>query len=201
MNRLAVIAALSFAAAVFAVRGSEDYVFSLSWSPAFCADTRHDSVPECRQHQGFFVHGLWPQGNEASACDRDVRVPDDTIARMLPIMGERSLIIHEWRKHGACTGSSPEAYFGTVERLWRQLQFPPAYTAPSTSFTTSAEALQKAFIEAAPALATADFTAVCRGGELREIRVCLNGRLSPVPCHPMRSSCSGSILVRGTAQP
>ena len=42
------------------------YLFTLSWSPQFCATTRRETA-ECQVHGGnFVVHGLWPEFKNGS---------------------------------------------------------------------------------------------------------------------------------------
>ena len=96
------------------------YVLSLSWSPQYCARALGHE-PQCARPNAFVVHGLWPQYERGypSDCRTNARVAEATIERMLPIMPSRRLVIHEWRAHGSCSGSSPHAYFADVERDYR----------------------------------------------------------------------------------
>jgi ribonuclease T2 len=72
------------------------------------------------------VHGLWPNraGVSVNRQPTDCAGPplDDLPAplqvelqRFMP--GGPGLARYEWRKHGACSGLSPEAYFTTLTRL------------------------------------------------------------------------------------
>ena len=99
------------------------YVLSLSWSPQYCAQARGHE-PQCARPYAFVVHGLWPQYERGypSDCRTHARVAEATIDRMLPIMPSRSLVIHEWRAHGSCSGSSPHAYFADVERAYNSIR-------------------------------------------------------------------------------
>ena len=61
----------------------------------------------------FIVHGLWPQYRRGwpDYCDVDTAyVPEELIGEMLDIMPSRRLIIHQWRKHGTCSGLDPDDY-------------------------------------------------------------------------------------------
>jgi ribonuclease T2 len=181
-----------------AQRTNTPYTLSLSWSPAYCADTRHDRDAECRQSRGFIVHGLWPKHDDenSGACDHDTRVSDDTLKRMLPIMGSRGLVIHEWRKHGACSGLDPDAYFARMATASQRIRIPPHYAQPPGPFTTTVNSLRADFTTANPAVSADDVTPVCRNGALQEVRVCLDGDLNPASCGRPRQSCSGSFVVQ-----
>ncbi|MFX5574808.1 hypothetical protein ABTD77_20430, partial [Acinetobacter baumannii] len=72
---------------------------------------------------GFVVHGLWPQyqnGGWPENCSTE-RVSEQMIGRMLDIMPSRQLVIHEWRKHGTCSGQSADDYFGTIRKSFTGL--------------------------------------------------------------------------------
>jgi len=81
------------------------YVFSLSWSPEYCAGSPGGgSSTQCNGERqfGFVVHGLWPQNERGypQSCSCNSRVNKEMILRMLPIMPSEQLIRHEWKKHG-----------------------------------------------------------------------------------------------------
>jgi len=123
--------------------GKPEYVFALSWQPAFC-ETKA-SKPECKaQSPGefdathFTLHGLWPQPNgnfycQVSASDKandnpahwadlpPVDLDANTRAELDQVMpGTASkLERHEWIKHGTCYGKSQQEYFSDALKLMR----------------------------------------------------------------------------------
>jgi ribonuclease T2 len=117
--------------------GSFDfYLLSLSVAPAFCAlSPANQAKQECQDlsDQAFeqtplTVHGLWPNraGVSVNRQPHDCggpplgTLPDGLqgdLGRYMP--GGPGLEAHEWRKHGTCSGLSPEAYFTTVVNLAR----------------------------------------------------------------------------------
>src|SRR5271170_2551842 len=81
------------------------YLFTLSWSPQFCATTHREMV-ECEAHGGnFVVHGLWPEFKNGSwPSDCSVEPGPANLDAQAEIMPDPSLAAHEWKKHGACSG-------------------------------------------------------------------------------------------------
>ncbi|WP_158284214.1 ribonuclease [Azospirillum sp. TSO22-1] len=135
----AFVIAGTIAAAVWqagpAAAGSNEYVFSLSWQPAFC-ETRPQKTecksmtPDRYDAANVVLHGLWPQGAQFCgvpayivALDNDpgrwldmpeVAMKPETrqeLATYMPGVAS-GLHLHEWYKHGTCSGLSPDGYFG-----------------------------------------------------------------------------------------
>src|SRR4051812_35381200 len=81
------------------------YAVALSWSPSFCA-TRGDNA-ECDRSRplGFVMHGLWPQyaNGYPESCSNE-RLPADVRAKYASLFPSPTLIDHEWKKHGTCSG-------------------------------------------------------------------------------------------------
>jgi ribonuclease T2 len=123
--------------------GKPDYIFSLSWQPAFC-ETKPDKT-ECKAEtvdgfdaSHFTLHGLWPEPNGnfycgVSAADKandspahwqdlpPVELDAPTRRELDQVMpGTASqLERHEWIKHGTCSGLSQQAYFSEALALMR----------------------------------------------------------------------------------
>jgi ribonuclease T2 len=132
--------------------GKPEYVFALSWQPAFC-ETKPDKA-ECRAQTAsgfdathFSLHGLWPQPNGNFYCgvkasDRANDKPgrwgqlppvdlDAATRRELDqvMPGTQSdLERHEWIKHGTCSGKSQQDYFADAVRLLREVNASPVRT-------------------------------------------------------------------------
>ena len=129
--------------------GKPEYVFALSWQPAFC-ETRPDKI-ECRTQTAsrfdathFTLHGLWPQPNGNFYCGVDgrdrgndrpgrwrnlppVKLEASTRAELDKVMpGTASqLERHEWIKHGTCYGKNAQDYFSDALRLVREVNASP----------------------------------------------------------------------------
>ena len=175
------------------------YVLSLSWSPQYCASSHRDDETQCARPYAFVAHGLWPQNERGypSDCGGRERVGEDTIARMLPLMPSRGLIIHEWRTHGACSGLGADDYFDTVSRAYRSVRIPAAYGALDRYLTVDPQQLKRDFVSANPGLRESGLAVECSGHYLREMRVCLSRDLTPRACGAdVNDDCGASTVLR-----
>ncbi|MEZ5818806.1 MAG: ribonuclease T2 [Hyphomicrobiaceae bacterium] len=184
------------------------YSLVLSWSPTYCAGLRRDNYdPQCHRRDGkryaFVLHGLWPQYERGwpENCPTRSRpfVPQRVIDGMLDIMPSSKLVIHEYRKHGTCSGLSPEEYFKVSRRYFDKVRVPPRYERPNQAFTVSPAEVVRDFLSVNPEL-KADQLAVSCGGpgnRLREVRVCLSREGSFRSCgrnEDARRLCGASRL-------
>lgn len=172
------------------------YVLALSWSPTYCLGERA-SPAQCRTAtpHGFVVHGLWPQYERGfpDFCQSPAPyVPEDVISGITDLMPSKGLVLHEWRRHGTCSGLSPAAYFSTVRRASERVKLPEALRAPSAPLTMTPAEVESAFQTANPGLA-ADMIAVsCLDGRLKEVRVCMTRDLAFTSCPEVdRRACGG----------
>jgi ribonuclease T2 len=169
------------------------YALVLSWSPTHCSEAEGaDDGLQCNRRDGrrygFVLHGLWPQYERGypESCRSPGRpfVPELLIERMLDIMPSRSLIIHEYRKHGTCSGLKPDEYFETSRKMFSSIAIPPRYINPFESqFVRPADLIDE-LLEENPDL-TEDMIAVsCRGSgnRLRELRICFSKDGKPQAC-------------------
>lgn len=174
------------------VAGDFDYYsLVLSWSPTYCdaeGDKRRD--PQCRPRKerpyAFVLHGLWPQyergyPNNCRTRERPF-VSEPIINAMLDIMPSRGLIIHEYKKHGTCSGLTPRQYYGASRKLFEFIKIPPRFIAPQKEQFIGVRELKKEFAKVNRALKPDMIGVVCRrggGNRLREIRICFTrkGRL------------------------
>jgi len=161
------------------------YLMALSWSPSFC-QTHPDAEEQC-QHKGFgfVLHGLWPQydaGGGPENCATTDEVDKKTIEHTLAFMPSRSLITHEWRAHGACSGMAPEDYFALADRAFAAVHVPPELAAPEQPVETTLDALRASFKQANPDLTDDMMSLHCSRGELVEVRVCLDKNVTLHTC-------------------
>lgn len=175
------------------------YVLALSWSPQYCAGSQASDDPQCRRPYGFVVHGLWPQHERGwpQDCGKGEWLPDALIERMLPLMPSRKLILHEWRKHGVCSGLGAQGYFNAVERAYRSVRIPERYRAPRDYLRVSPTQLESDFRAANPALRPDGITLECSGNYFKEIRICMDKQLQPRACgSDLRDRCGGQTTLR-----
>jgi ribonuclease T2 len=184
----------------------DHYVLALSWSPSFCAASGAES--ESMQCGGsasyaFVVHGLWPQYSRGwpAYCPAQERwIPEKIISAMLPLMPSKRLVIHEWRKHGTCSGLSMSAYFGLIQRLFAKVKIPARYLSPGRIVRASPAAIISNFIDANPGLKSSMIGLVCRpsprASSLTEVRICFSPAGQFTHCSSRsRSDCQAETLV------
>lgn len=196
LRRFAVLAAVSLAvfASALSTRGAhaaefDYYLLALSWAPNYCATNQNGaSSPECTvgSHFGFVLHGLWPQANSGqylNDCPGNRFIPADVLASTNDLYPSRGLAIHEWQKHGLCSGLSAADYFGAARAARGKVRIPDALAAITQSQTLAPEAILQLFFKANSGLDTTNTALSCPYGNLSEIRICLAKDLStPTPC-------------------
>jgi ribonuclease T2 len=180
------------------------YVFTLSWSPEYCADHASDAT-QCGvgTHFSFVAHGLWPQYKQArngaqwpQCCAAADPVPDDVAKAALAISPSRKLIQHEWEKHGTCSGLDVSTYFSEAAKVYQSLHIPEAYKAPQTAFQTTLDATRDSLMEANPGLADNMFAVGCKGQTLAEVTFCFDTDFKPRACGVgIGDACPASFKV------
>lgn len=184
------------------------YALVLSWSPTHCAsDAGADDDLQCNRQDGvrhsFIVHGLWPQYARGypESCNRTGSsfIPQQIIDRMLDIMPSKRLVIHEYRKHGTCSGLSPFAYYELLRNEFSEIKIPKRFDNPFESQFVSPQDLVDEFVSDNPHL-TPEMIAVSCGGagnRLKEIRICLSKAGEPMACgenENQRRLCSATKM-------
>ena len=158
------------------------YVLALSWSPSFCARARERTPARAPQPQcagrpfAFVVHGLWPQYEHGypSYCQRPApRIARTIIDGMLDLMPSPNLVIHQWRRHGTCSGLDAQDYFTAVRKARAAVTIPTDYRALSAPVTVTPASVADAFIQANPGLSQSAIAVSCDKTRLTEVRVCL----------------------------
>lgn len=182
------------------------YVLSLSWTPTFCQLTgngRGEAQCASERPRAFVLHGLWPQYTRGfpEFCQgrHPPRIPESTISRTLDLMPSRGLIIHEWQRHGTCSGLDPQSYFDLARRAFNQIVIPEAYRVPGRIAETSPADVTAAFVAANPGLSRDGMSVSCRGNLLEEVRICLSRTLQKRRCDggPSNSCRARNLTVPG----
>jgi ribonuclease T2 len=176
----------------------QEYIFALSWSPAYCASPEAQEREEPEQCApsskiGFVVHGLWPQFK--SECE-DRPISPEAIRILRDSIPSVGLIRHQWRKHGSCLGVDPETYAKAIDKLkgWRLA--PSSFLQVKERKWTRAELIRE-WTSRHPDVAQESVLLQCSGSELREVRICLDQYLKPRPCsRHERGSCHSSRPIR-----
>lgn len=177
----AIILAVAAATAFFIPREDFDYyILSLSWTPSWCAeagDARGAAQCEAGRGYGFTLHGLWPQyerGGWPADCSSQSEPPTRAAtAAMVDIMGDAGLAAYEWRKHGTCTGSSPQDYFKASRQAYDSIVRPASLRQRAGSGHANPSDIEAAFLKANPGLAPDQITVTCKSNRIQEVRICL----------------------------
>jgi len=164
------------------------YTLALSWSPTYCqTEDRAQRTAQCRgRPRAFVLHGFWPQHARGwpQSCYSGKRpwVPEPVIDDMIDIMPGRGLIIHQYAKHGSCSGLPPENYFAAARRAFEQVRVPERFARLNRALNAAPAEIERAFLAANSEL-DADMVAITCGPErLREVRVCFSKELEPTAC-------------------
>jgi ribonuclease T2 len=167
------------------------YLLSLSWSPEFCYS--HRDSPECSEHLGLIVHGLWPQYNGANAgpehCGNQPGPSNPN--SLLDIMPTASLVEHEWSTHGTCSGLNANEYFGLMRRVFSNFRVPPQLQHPYRQVIYRTSDLKQAIAQSNQGLNQSEIALSCRGQYLSEVELCVTKDGRPQPCVGLRE-CRGS---------
>jgi ribonuclease T2 len=178
------------------------YVLSLSWSPAYCATHPKDEQQCGAQRYGLVLHGLWPQyarGGFPETCATEATLDEDARTYANGIFPSEKLVVHEWNKHGTCSGLDAMSYFTESERARNSISVPERLEPGTRVLNATAQEIMRMIRDSNPGLTSSMLTVHCAGPQLSEVRVCLSRSLDPQECgNGMRSSCrAGKIQVRG----
>jgi len=160
------------------------YALALSWSPTFCTTPAgRNSQQQCAAGRkfAFVVHGLWPQytrGWPQFCRQKAPYLPNRLIRSYYDIMPSKRLIIHQWKKHGTCTGLDARAYFSLARKFFAQIKIPARYLSPNKTILTTPEQLREDFIKT-NRLLNEDMISIQCGNNtararLREVRICFS---------------------------
>ena len=178
------------------------YVLSLSWSPTYCETKGKNAEPaQCARARpfAFVVHGLWPQYERGwpEDCQNPAPfVPEQTVRGMLELMPSRRLVIHEWRKHGTCSGLAPDAYFDKVRQARAAVVIPAPFVRIDDYTMVSPNEVEAAFLAANPGLQPDMISVDCDGRRLTEVKICMNRQLGFTSCTEVdRRACRVQRIV------
>ena len=166
------------------------YVLVLSWSPSFCAgEGRAKKSPQCSGTRSFafVLHGLWPQYETGwpNDCHKGSkpRLPSTLINTMLDIMPARGLVIHQYNKHGTCSGLDPESYFQTARKAFEAIKIPARYLQPQKPVIISPREIENDFLKTNQELTPEMISISCgRNKRLRGVRICFSKDLALRGC-------------------
>lgn len=164
------------------------YVLALSWSPNWCAiegDARGSDQCDARHDHGWILHGLWPQYENGypEYCNTVTQPPSRRMTNdMADVMGTSGLAWHQWKKHGTCSGLSPDAYFSLSRDAFASIARPGVLRRLTDPVRIAPRVIEEAFLQANPQLTADQVTITCKAGHIQEARICLTHDLEPRRC-------------------
>jgi ribonuclease T2 len=151
------------------------YVLSLSWSPEFCSAHPKDS--QCTRHYGLVLHGLWPQYNKGypQSCSNEW-IEKSLIGKFPDLYPSEKLAIHEWQKHGTCSGLAPVDYLKLSQKLKKSVLTPNVLQNLSKPLRVTSSQLNTLIRSSNPKLKADAIVFACADGGrfLQEIYVCFD---------------------------
>ena len=115
------------------------------------------------------VHGFWPQGDTTRGpenCGPASPVANSLVQTMLNYIPTASLIQHEWKTHGTCSGLSAADYFAAVRKARDSVTIPDEFKAPAQTLNLSPAAIEQAFATANPSFPKTAFRTSCTARRL-----------------------------------
>lgn len=175
------------------------YLLTLSWSPTFCLTHRENEQCSGKGY-GFVLHGLWPQyanGGWPQSCPPLVPLSQAERAKGLTLFPARSLLEHEWKKHGTCSGLGASGYLDAADKAVGAVRIPEQLQPFSTTIYFEAREIARLFRQSNPGIPANGIAIICNGPELSEVRVCMDKDLAFGACGKgVRNQCrSGEIRV------
>jgi ribonuclease T2 len=172
------------------------YLFTLSWSPQFCAT---HSSSECSSHPGFVVHGMWPQNNDGTFPENCSQAAGPSNPQQyLDLIPTVALIAHEWATHGTCSGLAPDAYFTAIRSAFQSMKIPAAFVTVSQQETLAPSAIIGDFATANPSWPSGSIALSCGNNSLTAVQVCLSKTLTAEACQNVHTC--GATVVKITPQ-
>lgn len=179
------------------------YVLALSWSPTHCEVLGPRAAREAQcssvRPYGFVVHGLWPQNDRGFPESCQVPppyVPNQVLRTVEGVIPSRSLAIHQWKKHGTCSGLGAEAYFDILRAARNKVVIPSRFVGPRDYLMVSPGEVESAFLASNPGLQPDMISVTCDRRRLREVRICFSRNLGFQACPEIdRRSCRLSRMV------
>ena len=110
------------------------------------------------------------------------------VAGALEMMPSPILVMHEWDRHGTCSGLSSAAYFETMRKARAAVKIPPEYLDLASPISVTPDDVAEAFVKINPGLTRADMAVACDKTRLTEVRLCIAKDFSKSPPRIFRST-------------
>jgi ribonuclease T2 len=144
---------------------------------------------------GFVVHGLWPQNNDGSYpvfCSEHSGPlhPEQD----LDITPDRSLLQHEWSKHGTCTTLAPDDFFALEHKALHSLTIPKLFNDLDHEVLLRPADILELFAKANTSFPAGSILVSCGDNRLTAIEACFaKDGLTPIACQGLRG-CRAQVI-------
>jgi ribonuclease T2 len=170
------------------------YLLNLSWSPEFCHS--HPTAAECAAHSTFVLHGLWPQNNGGSYPQNCSSAPGPADPSQYgDIYPDPSLLQHEWKTHGTCSGLSPDDFFSSARKAFHSVTIPPKLAGLQSQISLPPGQILELFTASNPQIPQAALALSCGSNYLTAVEVCLDKSLQPITCSGVRSCRANTVRI------
>jgi ribonuclease T2 len=170
------------------------YLLTLSWSPEYCVT--HESAAECAAHPAFVLHGLWPENTNGT-------YPEDCSSAAGPtnpgqysdIYPDQSLLAHEWKTHGTCSGLAANAYFNAERQALHSVAIPTQLASLKSQISLTPTQIITDFTQANPGIAAGDVVVSCGNNRLTAVEICLTKDLKATSCGAVKTCKATTVKV------
>lgn len=170
------------------------FLLNLSWSPEFCYS--HPTAPECSRHAAFVLHGLWPQNQNGTYPQDCSNAPGPANPEQYSdIYPDQSLLEHEWRTHGTCSGLAPDDFFRAARAAFQSVKIPAQLAQLQTQISLAPDQILSLVQQSNPGLPATSLALSCGNNFLTAVEVCLDKQLHPIACGPIRSCRARTVRI------
>ncbi len=168
------------------------YLLTLSWSPEYCVSNPTDA--ECATHPTFVLHGLWPENTDGTYPENcsNAAGPANP-GQYKDIYPDQSLLAHEWKTHGTCSGLGPDAYFQLERKAFDAVKVPTQLASLKSVISLTPGAILADFTQANPGDKSGDTVLACGNNRLTAVEVCLSKSLTAVSCGSLKT-CKANVV-------
>jgi len=170
------------------------FLLNLSWSPEFCYS--HRSAPECAQHSGFVLHGLWPEDSDGTYPENCSNAPGPANpSQYSDLYPDPTLLEHEWHTHGTCSGLSPDGFFTAARAAFHSIVIPSQLTHLDHPISLPPIQILNLFADSNPSVVTFDLALSCGHNYLTAVEVCLDKSFHPTACGTLHSCRANTVRI------
>ena len=150
------------------------YLFTLSWSPQFCATTRRetsgvrDAWREFRRP--WALAGVQERLLAGELFERARSRESKCRGRH---HADASLVDHEWQKHGTCSGLGVDGYFDLMRSIRKSIIDSGSLLHLKETQMMAAAEIKAEFVAANPRISTEDMVIGCANNTLVQVQFCV----------------------------